>query len=82
LNFNPDNFLCFFFKFPNFDENTFENDISLIQLDRDVEFSNTINTICLNSQGFLRPGENVIAVGWGFTAGSAKKGLKMIVKFI
>ena len=30
--------------------------------------------MCLNSQGFLRPGENVIAVGWGFTTGSAKKG--------
>lgn len=67
-------------KFPNFDENTFENDISLIQLDRDVGFTDTINAICLNGQGFLRPGENVIAVGWGFTAGSAKKGSKESTK--
>lgn len=50
----------------NFDNVTKHNDIALIRLDRNVEFSENIQAICLpNASADSIPGELLEIVGWG-----------------
>lgn len=50
----------------NFDNLTKHNDIALIRLDRNVEFSESIQAICLpKSSKVSIPGELLEIVGWG-----------------
>jgi hypothetical protein len=62
------------FQFPGFNENTFQNDLTLITLDRDVETSDDVSFICVSNQSNIIPGTQVYAVGWGFTEGNFFKG--------
>ncbi|CAF0786128.1 unnamed protein product [Brachionus calyciflorus] len=52
---------------PNFDQNTFKNDLAIIKLDRDVTTSDALNFICVPSETITDPGTDLYAVGWGFT---------------
>lgn len=57
-------------SFPGFNENTFQNDLTLITLDRDVEVTDDVGFICLSNSTNTAPGTQVYAVGWGFTEGN------------
>ena len=61
-------------KFPGFNENTFQNDLTLITLDRDVELSDDVSFICVSNKSETSPGTAVYAVGWGFTESNFFKG--------
>ncbi|CAH1105990.1 unnamed protein product [Psylliodes chrysocephalus] len=54
-------------KHQNFDRFNAINDIALIQLDRDVIFSDYIKPICLPPSNFNHNNESVIIAGWGRT---------------
>ncbi|RNA11624.1 transmembrane protease serine 11D [Brachionus plicatilis] len=54
-------------EYPNFDQSTFKNDISIIKLDRDVIDSENLNYICVPTETNTNPGTDLYAVGWGFT---------------
>jgi len=55
-------------SYPGFDENTFKNDITIITLDRDVDWTDpAVGFICLDRVTQTSPGTQVYAVGWGFT---------------
>ena len=64
-----------FYQHPNFDGNTFQNDLTILQLDRDVEESDDVGFICVNSNTKTEPGTSVYAIGWGFTEGQMFKGI-------
>eukprot|EP00794_Sanderia_malayensis_P005433 gene5433-6112_t len=59
------------FIHPEFDKNTLDNDIGLIQLSRKAVFSNTIRPVCLPNRAYQKqiasPGKRGIVVGWGLT---------------
>jgi Trypsin len=55
----------------NFNAQTFDNDIALIELDRDLVFNNYVRPICLATVDF--PAGSTCAVsGWGQTHGTIK----------
>ncbi len=61
-------------KYPDFDPNSFKNDITILTLDRDVEVSDNVGFICLDQHTNINPGTQVYAVGWGFTEKNWFKG--------
>ncbi|CAL8070448.1 unnamed protein product [Orchesella dallaii] len=54
---------------PNYNENTMDNDMSLLKLARSLTLSNTVSTVCLpwNYVSDNFSGTNVTASGWGTT---------------
>lgn len=64
----------FFVKYPNFDTNSFKNDLSIIKLERDVVETDYLNYICLDRHTNTRANADVYAVGWGFTDTNFYKG--------
>lgn len=54
-------------SYPNFDGNSFQNDLTILELDKDVAESESVGYICLTKDSQLDPGNDVYAVGWGFT---------------
>lgn len=55
-------------KHPDFDSKTFNNDIALVRLSREVDYSRIIRPVCLPRPGFNYTGSQVSVVGWGRTA--------------
>uniref|UniRef100_A0A3Q2D1X0 Serine protease 27-like n=1 Tax=Cyprinodon variegatus TaxID=28743 RepID=A0A3Q2D1X0_CYPVA len=50
----------------NYDSNSFDNDIALVQLDSTVDFTNYIQPVCLAAEGSAFPdGLDVWVTGWG-----------------
>ena len=54
---------------PQYNNKTFENDIALITFNEALEFTNSIQPICLTSQPVV-PGEEAYVMGWGDTRGT------------
>jgi len=53
---------------PDFNENSYKNDLSIVILDRDVDWTDpAVSFICLDRVTQTSPGTVVYAVGWGFT---------------
>lgn len=51
---------------PDYDENTFDNDICLLQLSSEVNFTNFIVPVCLAAAGStFNAGTDVWVTGWG-----------------
>ncbi|XP_032401257.1 ST14 transmembrane serine protease matriptase a [Xiphophorus hellerii] len=64
---------------PNYNPNTFDNDIALMELDTPIEYSDYIQPICLPTADYKIPaGQNVWITGWGATreGGTAAKTLQ------
>jgi len=53
------------FIHPNFVKKTFNNDIALVKMRSEVEFSDFIRPVCLPSWDRSYNGQNTIVVGWG-----------------
>ena len=58
-----------FYMHPQYNPFTLENDIALITLDETLEFTNSIQPICLTVQPVV-PGEEAYVMGWGDTRGT------------
>lgn len=54
-------------SYPNFDTNSFKNDLSIIKLERDIVETDYLSYICLDRHTNTQPNTDVYAVGWGFT---------------
>ena len=54
---------------PQYNSNFTENDIALITLNETLEFTNSIQPICLTVQPAV-PGEKAYVMGWGYTRGT------------
>ncbi|XP_007552393.1 ST14 transmembrane serine protease matriptase a [Poecilia formosa] len=53
---------------PNYNPNTFNNDIALMELDSPIKYSDHIQPICLPNADYKVPvGETVFITGWGAT---------------
>jgi trypsin len=52
---------------PNYDPNTFENDVALLQLSRAVNGFTPITPVGANNDGFEVPGTLLTVAGWGNT---------------
>lgn len=53
-------------RHPDYNENTFDNDICLLQLSSTVTFTNFISPVCLAAAGSdFEAGTNVWITGWG-----------------
>ena len=61
-------------KYPNFDAVSFKNDLTIIQLERDITESEDNGYICIKKNTITNPGTNVYAIGWGFTEKNQFKG--------
>lgn len=60
-----------FFEHPGYNHDKIENDVSLIELDEDIEFSDSIRPICLPtfaSQDYNLAGHSLLTAGWGKTS--------------
>jgi secreted trypsin-like serine protease len=57
-----------------FNAKTFDNDIALVQLDRDFKFNNYVRPICLASVDFP-VGSTCVISGWGKTQGMTNSNL-------
>ena len=58
-----------FYMHPQYNSTSLENDIAIITLDELLEFTNSIQPICLTVQRVV-PGEKVYVLGWGDTRGT------------
>ena len=64
---------------PDFNEETLENDLCLIKLARELEYSDTVQPLCINDGEFeLESGREAFIAGWGLVKedGSASQFLK------
>ncbi|CAG5107778.1 Oidioi.mRNA.OKI2018_I69.chr1.g3483.t1.cds [Oikopleura dioica] len=64
---------------PDFNEETLENDLCLIKLARELEYSDTVQPLCINDEEFdLESGSEAFIAGWGLVKedGSASQFLK------
>lgn len=66
--------IFFIFQYPDFDTNSFKNDIAIIKLDKDIVESDSVSYICLNKNTETMPSTDVFAVGWGFTENNFYRG--------
>ena len=53
-----------FFVHPQYNSTTLENDVAIITLNETLEFTNSIQPICLTVQPVV-PGEEAYVMGWG-----------------
>lgn len=64
---------------PAFNADTLENDLCLIKLAREIEYSETVQPLCINDGKFeLEAGTEAFVAGWGLTEedGAASRLLK------
>jgi len=50
---------------PDFEKATFNNDIALILMDREVQFSNSVRPVCLPNTDRSYNGQDTTVLGWG-----------------
>nr|AAL04113.2 protease [Homarus americanus] len=57
----------------NYNNNNFKNDIALVELNEPVQFSSTIQPMCLALNKNIKRGGKVVATGWGTTKAGTNK---------
>ena len=53
---------------PNYDSRTVDNDISVLELERDVTFTNEISPVCLPGNNNFPTNSTAYTTGWGATS--------------
>jgi len=67
-------------RHPKFNQATFENDIAIIKLDREVEISKNVDFLCFDKQVPVEYGESLYAIGWGFTENTINKASNVLMQ--
>ena len=63
---------------PQYNSATLENDVAIITLNETLEFTNSIQPICLTVQPVV-PGEEAYVMGWGDTRGTENRNYLQVI---